>query len=392
MNLAAGTLPLATQKTVTILGSTGSIGLSTLKVLEQHPEAYRLLAITAQNNVSALAQQARHFKPEMAVIGNTLLYDELKDALAGTGVRAAAGMDALQEAAHLPSDIVMAAIVGAAGLAPALTAIRRGAQIALANKECLVCAGDIVMKEVREYGATLIPVDSEHNALFQVFDFSRVSQVEHITLTASGGPFFGRSREDMQEVTPEEAIKHPRWDMGAKISVDSATLMNKGLELIEAYHLFPVREDQINIVVHPEAIIHGMVSYTDGSVLAQMGSPDMCTPISYALGWPERLPHRTAKLDLINLGTLSFFAPDEHAFPALGLARRALSQGATAPTILNAANEVAVARFLAHEIGFLDIARIVETALEKIPIAPISHLEDVIAADAEARRIAAELL
>jgi 1-deoxy-D-xylulose-5-phosphate reductoisomerase len=282
----------------------------------------------------------------------------------------------------------MAAIVGAAGLQPTLTAVRRGAVIALANKECLVCAGNLFMAAVAAHGATLLPVDSEHNAIFQVFDFDQRHKVSRILLTASGGPFRTATREVMAAATPAQAVAHPNWSMGAKISVDSATMMNKGLELIEAYHLFGLSERQIEILVHPQSVVHSMVEYTDGSVLAQLGTPDMRTPIAYTLGWPARLDAPAARLDLATLKTLSFEAPDHTRFPALRLARAALQQGGAAPTILNAANEVSVARFLDGEIGFLDISAHVEETLARMPARAVATLEDVMAIDAEARRVA----
>jgi 1-deoxy-D-xylulose-5-phosphate reductoisomerase len=282
--------------------------------------------------------------------------------------------------------------VGAAGLAPTLAAIRRGAVVALANKECLVCAGDIVMAEVERGGATLLPVDSEHNAIFQVFDFDRVEGIERLILTASGGPFRTMARDAMAKVTPEQAVAHPNWSMGAKISVDSATMMNKGLEVIEAHHLFPVHESRIEVLVHPQSVIHSMVSYVDGSVLAQLGSPDMRTPIAYALAWPRRMAAPSPRLDLAALGNLSFESPDPERFPALRLARQALQTGRAAPTVLNAANEVAVAGFLSRRIGFLEIAHIVEETLQRATAATLACLDDVHAADEEARRIAGDLV
>jgi 1-deoxy-D-xylulose-5-phosphate reductoisomerase len=375
---------------VTILGSTGSVGCSTVDLIARHPERFAVEALAARANVAKLAEQAVQLKAKRAVIADDTQYASLRDALAGTGIAVAAGERAVVEAASVPAEWVMSAIVGAAGLEPTLAAVQRGAIVALANKECLVCAGKLLMAEVRKHGATLLPVDSEHSAIFQVFDFVQAEQVEKIVLTASGGPFRTVSMEDMKRVTPQAAVAHPNWSMGAKISVDSATMMNKGLELIEAYHLFPVRTDQIEIVVHPQSIIHSLVCYQDGSVLAQLGTPAMRTPISYALGWPRRMTTPSQRLDLVQLGKLTFEAPDAERFPALRLAREALHQGGGAPTILNAANEVAVAGFLAGEIGFLDIARSVEHALAVLPAPPPESLADVRAADAEARRIATE--
>tara|TARA_B100001939_G_scaffold327888_1_gene322651 strand:+ start:10174 stop:11355 length:1182 start_codon:yes stop_codon:yes gene_type:complete len=377
---------------VTVLGSTGSVGCNTLDLIRRHPERFEVLALTANSNVEKLAKQAIAFGARMAVLADETKYAELKTALAGTGIIAAAGEQALSEAALMEADWVMASIVGAAGLRPTLNAVRRGATVALANKECLVCAGELMMKEVRDHHATLLPVDSEHNAIFQVFDFAQPKKVAHITLTASGGPFRTKSREEMAYVSPREAVSHPNWDMGAKISVDSATMMNKGLELIEAYHLFPVEEHQINILVHPQSVIHSMVSYVDGSVLAQLGSPDMRTPISYALAWPERIETPAKELNLAELGRLDFSEPDTDKFPALKLTREALQTGGSAPTILNAANEVAVYAFLEGKIGFLDIAGIVETTLETIGASPLTCLQTVMDVDQEARRVAGELI
>jgi len=377
---------------ITILGSTGSIGCSTVDLIERNPGAYEIEALTAHSNVEKLAAQARLLRPRLVVIGDETLYGALKEALAGTNIAVAAGKNALVEAATLPADWVMSAIVGAAGLEPTLAAVRRGVVVALANKESLVCAGDLVMAEVERAGATLLPVDSEHNAIFQVFDFDRVESIERLIVTASGGPFRTFARADMEKVTPEQAVAHPNWSMGAKISVDSATMMNKGLEVIEAAHLFPVPEARIEVLVHPQSVIHSMVAYVDGSVLAQLGSPDMRTPIAYALGWPKRMAAPSPRLDLAALGTLTFEAPDPVRFPALRLARQALQTGGAAPTVLNAANEVAVAGFLGRRIGFLDIARIVEETMDRAVAVRLSSLDDVQAADAEARRIASDLV
>jgi 1-deoxy-D-xylulose-5-phosphate reductoisomerase len=314
----------------------------------------------------------------------------LKEALAGSGIEAACGVAALVEAAERPADWVMAAIVGAAGLAPTLAAVRRGAVVGLANKEVLVCAGGLFMREVARCGATLLPVDSEHNAIWQCFDRSRTDAIERIILTASGGPFRERRLEEMREVTPQQAVAHPNWSMGAKISVDSATMMNKGLEVIEACHLFRLPPEQIEIVVHPQSIVHGAVVYRDGSVLAQLGSPDMRTPIAYALAWPERIAAPTKRLDLAAVARLTFEPPDEIRFPALRVAREALVAGGGAPTVLNAANETAVYAFLEGRLGFLDIVGTVERTLAAIPEGPLESLEDVYNFDETARRIAGE--
>jgi 1-deoxy-D-xylulose-5-phosphate reductoisomerase len=373
---------------VTILGSTGSVGCNTVDLIERHPGAFVVEAMSARSNVRLLAEQARRLRPRLAVIADEGRYAELRAALSGSGVETAAGPKALVEAADRPAEWVMAAIVGAAGLESTLAATRRGAIVALANKESLVCAGSLLTAEVVRSGARLIPVDSEHSAIFQVFDFDHADSVERIILTASGGPFRGLSLAEMAAVTPEQAVAHPNWDMGAKISVDSATMMNKGLEIIEAHHLFAMPAERIEVLVHPQSVIHSCVAYVDGSVLAQMGSPDMRTPIAYALGWPNRMSAPVKRLDLAALGRLTFEAPDLKRFPALRLAWEALKTGGGAPTILNAANEVAVAAFLARRIGFLDIARIVERTLETVRNAPIATLSDVLDADAAARRSA----
>jgi 1-deoxy-D-xylulose-5-phosphate reductoisomerase len=374
-------------RSVTILGSTGSVGCNTVDLLERQPGAFRVEALTANGNVALLADQARRLRAKLAVVADAARHAELKAALAGTGIEAAAGPEAIIEAAARPAAWVMAAIVGAAGLAPTLAAVRRGAIVGLANKEALVCAGALVMEEVTRHGATLLPVDSEHNAIFQVFDASRAASIERIVLTASGGPFRERGYEAMRRVTPEEAVAHPNWRMGAKISVDSATMMNKGLELIEAHHLFALPETRIDIVVHPQSIVHGLVYYGDGSVLAQLGSPDMRTPIAYALAWPGRMPTPCQRLDLAAIGRLTFEAPDPARFPALRLARGALGEGGAAPTVLNAANEVAVHAFLNREIGFLDIAHAVERTLEVLSGHAIASLDDVHNFDQEARAV-----
>ena len=375
---------------VSILGSTGSIGCNTIDLILRDPDAYVVEALTANVNVEILARQAKATNARLAVVADETCYSDLKDALGGTGIEAAAGESAVVDAAARPADWVMAGIVGATGLLPTLTAVRRGAVIALANKECLVCAGALVLAEIERSGATLLPVDSEHNAIFQVFDFGQREAVEKIILTASGGPFWGTPLETMARATPEEAVAHPNWDMGAKISVDSATMMNKGLELIEAYHLFDLPEEKIEVLVHPQSIIHSLVAYVDGSVLAQLGSPDMRTPIAYALGWPKRIEAPSPRLDLAEVGMLNFENPDPSRFPSIDLARQALRDGGLAPTVLNAANEVAVAAFLSRKIGILDIARTVAETLARSPNIPMVSLDDVISVDADARRLAAE--
>ncbi len=384
--------PAPRPRRVTILGSTGSVGCNTIDLIEHHRDAYDVEVLTAQRNVELLAEQARRLQPRMAVIGDPGLYAPLKEALAGCAVEVASGEAALVEAAERPSDWVMAAIVGAAGLAPTLAAVRRGAIVALAHKEALVCAGAMLMAEVRASGATRLPVDSEHNAIFQVFDFDQREAIERIILTASGGPFRELGLNAMAGVTPEQAVAHPNWDMGAKISVDSATSMNKGLELIEAHHLFSLPQDRIDVVIHPQSVVHSLVAYVDGSVLAQLGPPDMRTPIAYTLGWPARITTPTARLNLAEISQLTFEAPDETRFPALRLARESLQCGDGAPTVLSAANEVAVNGFLARKIGFLDIVRIVERTLEQIPLVPLGSLDDVTSLDKAARVLSARFV
>ncbi len=377
------------MRRVTILGSTGSVGQSTVDLLRRNPETFAVEALTANRNPLRLAEQARALGAKFAAIAEPAHYPALKQALAGTGVDSACGPAALIEAAERPADWVMAGIVGAAGLAPTLAAIRRGVIVALANKEVLVCAGALVIQEVARSGATLLPVDSEHSAIWQCFDFDRVEGVEKITLTCSGGPFREHGVEAMRRATPQQAVAHPNWSMGAKISVNSATLMNKGLEVIEAHHLFRMPLERIDIVVHPQSIIHSMVSYCDGSVLAHLGSPDMRTPIAYALAWPERIATPTKRLDLAAVGRLTFEPPDEQRFPALRVAREALISGGGSPTVLNAANEVAVHAFLEGRIGFLDIVDTVERTLAAISAETLESLEDVYNFDMAAREMAA---
>lgn len=381
----------AEPRTVAILGSTGSVGCNTIDLIRRDPAAFRVEALTGNRNWQVLAQQAIETRARFVAICDDTYYPALKDALAGTETEVASGHAAVIEAASRDSDWVMAAIVGAAGLAPTLAAIRRGVVVALANKEVLVCAGELVTEEVKRHGATLLPVDSEHNAIFQVFDFDRVEAIEKIILTASGGPFRTFDRARMAGVTPAQAVKHPNWSMGAKISIDSATMMNKGLELIEARHLFDLPHEKIDIVVHPQSVIHSLVAYVDGSVLAQLGSPDMRTPIAYTLAWPARMESPSPRLDLPALAQLTFEAPDPVRFPALRLAREALAAGGSAPTVFNAANEIAVQAFLGASIGFLDIAAIVEETLTDLRVGPIDCLDDVHNFDKHARDTASRL-
>ncbi|MFW2852249.1 1-deoxy-D-xylulose-5-phosphate reductoisomerase [Sphingomonas sp. TX0543] len=378
------------MKSVTILGATGSVGTSTLDLIERAPERFRIRALTANSDVAKLAAAAIRTRAEVAVIADETFLPALRTLLAGSGIDAAGGADAVTAAAGAGADVTVAAIVGCAGLRPVMAAIRAGGTIALANKEALVSAGDVMKAAVADHGATLLPVDSEHNAIFQCLDARLTNRIRRIILTASGGPFRDRSLEQMADITPAQAVAHPNWSMGAKISVDSATMMNKGLELIEAFHLFPLGGDQIDIVVHRQSVIHSMVEYVDGSTLAQLGTPDMRTPIAYALAWPDRMVTPNEPLDLVRIGRLDFEAPDPVRFPALALARAALEAGGARPAILNAANEVAVAAFLGGRAGFLEIAAIVADTLERFdPPAP-ETLDAVLDIDREARRLAAE--
>jgi 1-deoxy-D-xylulose-5-phosphate reductoisomerase len=393
---ALGTVGPSRPMRLTVLGATGSIGKSTLDLVTRDPERFEIVALTAQSNALALAALARQHHAKFAVIGDERLLGELRDALAGSGIKAAAGAMALIEAAEMPADCVMAAIVGAAGLRPTFAAAKRGARIALANKECLVSAGHVFTAEIARSGAELLPVDSEHSAAFQVLAGADPGSIEKIVLTASGGPFRTWSREALEAATPEQALKHPNWSMGAKITIDSATLMNKGLELIEAFHLFPVSAEALDCIVHPQSIVHCLVSYVDGSVLAQMASPDMRTPIAVALAWPQRMTAPTAKLDLAMLGSLTFEPPDESRFPALRVARAALRRGDTGPAVLNAANEIAVRAFLDRRLKFLEIAALVEATLEAAEqqgaICPADCLDDILEIDGLARRLAEDKL
>lgn len=372
-------------KTISIFGATGSIGTSTLDLIDQHPSAFDVIALTAHRDVAGLAAAAKRTGARLAVIGDESLHNELKAALAGTNIGVAAGCAALVEAARAGADWTMAAIVGCAGLPPIMAALEAGSTVALANKEALVSAGDLMTAAAAAHGTRILPVDSEHNAVWQCFDHDAPERVAKIILTASGGPFRTWSLDKMRPVTPEQAVKHPNWSMGAKISVDSATMMNKGLELIEAARLFPVGAERIEILVHPQSVIHSMVEYVDGSVLAQLGTPDMRTPIAHTLAWPDRIPTRAERLNLARVGRLEFEPPDEIRFPALRLARAVVEAGGARPAVLNAANEVAVAAFLARRIGFLDIAAIVEDTLDRYdPPAPRT-IGDVVAVDGEAR-------
>ena len=372
-------------KKITILGSTGSIGENTVDIVSRFPDLFQVVALTANRNVSLLAHQAKKLNAECAVVADDNKYLELKQLLSGTDIEVASGTEALLDAAERNSDLTMASIVGVAGLLPTLASIKSGKVIGLANKECLVSAGEIFIKELDKKGAKIIPVDSEHNAIFQAFNTSQKNSVRRIILTASGGPFHKFTEYQMKNVTREQAINHPNWNMGAKISIDSATMMNKGLEVIEAYYLFPIEKNAIEILIHPQSIVHSMVDYFDGSVIAQLGMPDMRTPISYALSWPNRIETPVPRLELEKIKELTFEPPDPVKFPALRASREALEAGGYAPTILNAANEVAVENFLNKKIEFGEIIKLIDKALEKIEPGLPSSIEDVLSADRSAR-------
>lgn len=381
---------------MTILGATGSIGASTIDLLKRERSRYRVVALTARGNAAALAKLARELDASFAVIADQSAYGELKDALAGSGIEAATGDDALVEAAERPAEWVMAAISGSVGLKPTLAAIERGATIAIANKECLVCAGALFMRRAAAAGATILPVDSEHNAVFQALSAGRREDVSRVILTASGGPFRTWTREAIDAATPEQALRHPNWSMGPKITIDSATLMNKGLELIEAHHLFALKSNEIDVLVHPQSVVHGMVEFRDGSVVAQLGAPDMRIPIAHCLAWPQRIAGPAPRLDLARIGTLTFEEPDLARFPALGLARAAMEAGGAAPTILNAADEVAVVEFIAGRIGFSGIVALVEATLEAASkrglMGEPANLDAALAVDHVSRSLALDLL
>ncbi|MEM6856533.1 MAG: 1-deoxy-D-xylulose-5-phosphate reductoisomerase [Pseudomonadota bacterium] len=379
-------------RSLTLLGATGSIGASTLDLVRRNREAWQVEALTANCSAGELAGLAREFGAEIAVVGNEACLPELRDALAGSGIEAAGGADALCEAAARPVDMTVAAIVGTAGLAPTMKAVERGGTIALANKEALVSAGSVMTAAVARHGATLLPTDSEHNAIFQCLAGNSLDDVARITLTASGGPLRTWSMDRIAAATPAEAVAHPNWSMGAKISVDSATMMNKGLEFIEAHHLFPVGLDALRIVVHPQSVIHSMVEYRDRSTLAQLGPSDMRVPIASCLAYPARMETPLEPLDLASIGELSFFALDEERFPATKLAREAIELGGGAPAILNAANEIAVAAFLDGTIGFLQITGLVAETLGSLDAAAPKSLEEILVLDQEARAKASELL
>jgi 1-deoxy-D-xylulose-5-phosphate reductoisomerase len=388
--------PAIAIRTITILGATGSIGASTVDLIRREPERFRVESISARRNAAALAKIAREVGARHAVVADPAAYQELKSALSGSRVEAAAGEGALMEAAQRPADWVMAAISGSVGLKPTMAAIERGATVALANKECLVCAGSLFMRRAAMTGATVLPVDSEHNAVFQALGSGHRADVKRAILTASGGPFRTWSKDAIKAATPEQALRHPNWSMGPKVTIDSATLMNKGLELIEAHHLFALRPDEIDVLVHPQSVVHGLVEFRDGSVVAQLGSPDMRIPIAHCLAWPRRIDGPAARLDLAALRELTFENPDLDRFPALALARRAMETGGAAPTVLNAADEVAVGEFIGGRIGFTAIAALVEATLDAAAkrglLAEPAGIDAAMAVDHIARSLARDLL
>jgi 1-deoxy-D-xylulose-5-phosphate reductoisomerase len=394
----ARTAPIAAAgvRSITILGATGSIGGSTIDLIGRNPERYRVEAVTARRNAAALAKIARALGARLAVVADPDAYDDLKDALAGSGIEAAAGEGALVEAAQRPADWVMGAISGAVGLRPTLAAIERGATVALANKECLVCAGSLFMRRAAIAGATVLPVDSEHNAVFQALGAGRREDVKRAILTASGGPFRTWTAAAIAAATPEQALRHPNWSMGPKVTVDSASLMNKGLELIEAHHLFALAPHEIDVLVHPQSVVHSLVEYRDGSVVAQLGSPDMRIPIAHCLAWPQRIDSPAARLDLAKVRELTFEEPDLKRFPALALARQAMVTGGAAPTVLNAADEIAVAEFIAGRIPFPAITALVEATLAAADkrglLAEPTAIDAALAVDQIARSLARDLL
>ena len=387
---------IAAPRSVTILGATGSIGASTIDLLKRNPSRYRVEAVSANRNGRALARIARELDARFAAVADEGAYRDLKEDLGGSGIEAAAGPRAMIEAAQRPADWVMAAIAGATGLEPTLAAVERGGTVALANKECLVCAGALFMRRAAQKGTRVLPVDSEHNALFQALGAGRREDVVRLVLTASGGPFRTWSIDAIRAATPAQALKHPNWSMGPKVTIDSATLMNKGLELIEAHHLFAMESAGIDVVVHPQSVVHGLVEFRDGSVVAHLGPPDMRIPIAHCLAWPTRIEGPGPRLDLAQIGALTFEAPDVQRFPALALARRALEAGNGAPTVLNAANEVAVAEFIAARLPFPGIPALVEATLEAAhregALREPASVEDALAIDHIARSLARNLL
>ncbi len=383
-------------KSLSVLGATGSVGASTLKVIAHSPERYEVNALVAGSNVEALATACRETGAKRAVVGDAGKYGELKSALTGTGIEVSAGRDAVLEVASQKVDVLVSAMVGAAGLEPTVEAIKAGSNIALANKETMVCAGTIVCELAKKHGSRLLPMDSEHNAIFQVFEYDNAKAVDKVIVTASGGPFRASSLEQMRVATPEMALRHPNWSMGRRITIDSATMVNKGLELIEAYHLFPITADQLDVVVHPQSIVHGMVRYCDGSLLAHMSVPDMCGPIAHCLAYPTRKTAPVADLDLGMIGRLDFEKPDLERFPALKLARNVMDLGDAAGTIFNAADEVAVEAFLGRKIGFLQITELLEDVLNRLHTQNMldcpDQLEEILQLDQVARRVANEII
>ncbi len=380
------------KKKITIFGSTGSIGLSTLDIISQHNDKYEIVGLSINNNYEKLLEQVSIFKPKIVSIKDTNSFEKFKNRNTLKNLKILNGSDSFDEILNFETDIVVAAITGSAGLLPVVGAAKRGITIALANKESLVCSGSLVTALAKKNGSMILPVDSEHNAIYQVLDIKNKQNVSKLILTASGGPFLNKITEELEHISPEEAIKHPNWTMGKKISVDSATMMNKGLELIEAHYLFDMPHDKIDIVVHPESIIHSCVEYSDGSILAQMGNPDMRTPISYTLAYPNRIPTRVEKLKLSEIKKLTFYEPDLLKFPCLELAYSSLKIKKSAPTVLNAANEIAVDAFLNKKISFLSIHKIVEKTLNKASISDINSIKDVVEIDTESRSIATEFL
>lgn len=380
------------SKKVIILGSTGTIGKNTIDVIKNSSNKYEIIALTAKTNVKDLAKQAKKLNAKLAVIEDENLYNTLENELSGTKIKAACGSKAIEEAASLETDILISGIVGAAALSPTLAAIRQGTTIGLANKECLVCAGNLMIEEVKKHNSFIIPVDSEHNSIFQCLQNNSTKHIKTITLTASGGPFWNTPIEEFKNITTKQAVAHPNWSMGAKISVDSATMMNKGLELIEAFHLFDIEKDNLDVVVHPQSIIHGLVNYIDGSTVAGMSIPDMKVPIAYALAWPERIETETPTLNLAEIGTLTFEKPNTNKFPAIKLAKQVMKEGGTAPTIFNASNEVAVDNFLKNNITFVQITEVVEKTLNIISTSLLTSIEQVYDIDADARRVASQIV
>ena len=388
--------PASDPKRISVLGATGSVGDSTLDIIAASPERYQLCAVTANSNVDKLAKVARSMGASFAAVADESCYDALKEALAGSDIAVGAGQGAVEEAAAMQAEIVVGAIVGAAGIRPTMSALRAGNQVALANKEALVCAGDLVMAEARAHGKPILPVDSEHSAIFQIFEEANRDQIENVIITASGGPFRCSTRQEIEEARPEQALKHPNWSMGAKITIDSASMMNKGLEVIEAHHLYRMPLEKLSVVVHPQSVIHGLVTYSDGSMLAHLGAADMRIPVAHCLAWPERAPADTRRISLIEIAQLTFEAPDPDRFPCLRLALEALEAGGSLPNILNAANEVAVAAFLDRRIAFGGIARTVEATMNALvqqgETKAATSIRDVLAMDKVARSVACGLL